>query len=262
MPKFKLLTVQADAKTVKGERAGYITAVLYLAPSDLSGVNLCAMAKLADCEIPCLNVSGRGEMAAGGNLTHEMLRSGTRTNTVQLARLRKAKLFNDRPSYFMLILAQDIAKFVHYARKLGLIPCIRLNGTSDIRWEDIATYNWWPAATVDHIFGHFPTVQFYDYTKLPNRRRALGIPNYKLTFSYSHAPAFAPIVVKALQTYGNAVNFAAVFAGKKLPEFFLGRRVINADSSDLLFLDEPGVVCGLTAKGTAKKNPTSFVVPA
>ena len=55
--------------------------------------------------------------------------------------------------------------------------------------------------------------------------------------------------------------YAAVFAGKTLPAHFLGRDVINGDESDLRFLDKPGVVVGLIAKGKARRNPGTFVVP-
>lgn len=36
-----LLNIDANAKTVKGQSRGYMTAVLYLAPHTLSGTNLC-----------------------------------------------------------------------------------------------------------------------------------------------------------------------------------------------------------------------------
>src|SRR5437899_7266020 len=41
-PQLKLLSISNDAKTVKGERKGYLTGILYLAPADTAGVgNLC-----------------------------------------------------------------------------------------------------------------------------------------------------------------------------------------------------------------------------
>ena len=45
----------------------------------------------------------------------------------------------------------------------------------------------------------------------------------------------------------------------KLPEVYMGREVINADEHDLRFLDPKGVICGLKAKGRAKKDTTGFV---
>ena len=50
----KLLSIDTNAKTVKGQKQGYLTGILYMAPSDISGVNLCPMAKIAQCEKACL----------------------------------------------------------------------------------------------------------------------------------------------------------------------------------------------------------------
>jgi hypothetical protein len=253
--KFQLLNVDSNAKTVKGQARGFMTGVLYLSPSDTSGVQLCPMAALAACEAGCLNTAGRGGMSPGNAQFTTDSGAVLPDNTVQRARLRRTAMFNNQRDAFMHRLYDEVCALVRKAERKGLVPVVRLNGTSDIRWEDI------PCLTAQHIFALFPEVQFYDYTKIPNRRRALGIPNYHLTFSYSHAPAYAPVVVKALQTYGNAVNYAAVFAGA-LPDYFLGRAVINGDESDLRFADETGVVVGLTAKGRAKRDTGGFVVRA
>jgi hypothetical protein len=53
------------------------------------------------------------------------------------------------------------------------------------------------------------------------------------------------------------MNVAMVF--DKLPDTYMGRPVINADDTDLRFLDPRGVICGLKAKGRAKKDTTGFV---
>lgn len=253
--KYELLNIDANAKTIKGQTQGYATAILYLTPADGADpdVNLCSMADLAGCDIPCLNTAGRGGMSAGNATFKTPGGVDAPDNSVQRARLRRTLWFIQDREGFMRQLSREIAYFVAWAHRKGLIPCIRLNGTSDIRWEDI------PVDCAPNIFAAFPAIQFYDYTKIPNRRRALGIPNYHLTFSYSHRPQFAPIVLKAIQTYGDRVNYAAVFAGK-LPEFFLGRPVLSGDESDLRFLDPAGVVMGLTAKGRAKRDASGFVV--
>ncbi len=264
--KLQLLTT-GNQKTVKGESIGYMTGVLHLAPFNLSGVNVCPMAELAGCVRACLNTAGRGGIAKGGMVTYDTLTDGSRTNTVQAARLRRTRMYlTDRPA-FMAALVRDIHKLAIAAKRAGMVPAIRLNGTSDIRWEDIEL----PAVTfrnggvlisspaLPNIFARFKGVQFYDYTKIPNRRRALDVANYHLTFSYSHRPEFAGIVAKALETYGDRVNFAAVFA-KALPAAFLGRDVISGDDTDLRFLDRTGAVVGLTAKGRAKRDTSGFVV--
>ena len=45
----KLLNIDQNAKTVKGQKQGFLTAVMYLAPYLASGVNVCPMAELAGC---------------------------------------------------------------------------------------------------------------------------------------------------------------------------------------------------------------------
>lgn len=251
--KFQLLNVDANAKTVKGQSQGFMTGVLYLTPADGSGVNVCPSAVRAGCDISCLNTAGRGGMSAGNATFTTPGGVVLPDNSVQQARLRRTLWLLNSPADFMLQLIGEINAFVNKARRKGLVPVVRLNGTSDIRWEDF------PVNPAPHIFAVFPDVQFYDYTKIPNRRKALGIPNYHLTFSYSHRSQFAPIVVKALQTYGSGVNYAVVFRDS-LPDTFLGRTVVSGDDSDLRFLDEPGVVVGLKAKGRAKRDNSGFVV--
>jgi hypothetical protein len=251
----KLLNVDANAKTIKGQKRGYMTAVLYLSPGNLSGTELCAMSTLAGCRTACLSTAGRGGIAAGSKTFTAPNGDTLPDNAIQHARLARTQLFLTNRDAFMAQLVREIRAFIARAKRLGLIPVIRLNGTSDIRWEDI------PVEGKANIFELFPRVMFYDYTKIPNRRRAIGVKNYRLTFSYSHEPMFAPIVARAVATYGASVNYAAVFAGKTLPAHFLGRAVVNGDESDLRFLDKPGVVVGLTAKGKARSKPGSFVVP-
>ena len=254
----KLFNLDTNAKTVKGRSVGYATAILYLAASDASGVQLCPMSALARCDAPCLLTAGRGGMAKG-NAT--FISPGGRElpdNTVQRARLRRTELFLTDPDAFFAQLCRELEKFIATLPD-DLVPCVRMNGTSDIRWEDLTVPH--RGTVYENIFAAFPDVQFYDYTKIPNRRRALNIPNYHLTFSYSGVSDFAPVVLQAMRTYGSKVNYAVVFRGTP-PEYFLGRRVVNGDESDLRFLDERGVVVALKAKGRAKKDTSGFVIAA
>ena len=149
-----LLAIDGNAKTIKGQKKGFKTAILYLTPANGSGENLCAMAAIAQCDAPCLNTAGRGAMS-----------------NVQLGRLRKTLFFLQYREEFLTLLRKEIKRCVNSIKNDGFEPVIRLNGTSDIRWENYG------------IPQEFPEVQFYDYTKLVNRR---NIPsNYDLTFSYS-----------------------------------------------------------------------------
>lgn len=234
-----ILSTSADAKTIKGQVHGYLTGILYLAPSDISGVQLCPFAKLAGCEVACLYSAGRGAFS-----------------NVQLARINKAHLFNHDRDAFMMHLVYSIKKVIKDAIKQGLIPVIRLNGTSDIQFEKIAL-------TVDHIdykniFEVFPQVQFYDYTKIPTRS---NIPsNYDLTFSYSGVDTFQPVWNKAFKNT-ELSRFAVVFSSRdRMPASFASMPVVDGDSTDLRFLDKSNVVVGLYAKGKAKKDDSGFVV--
>jgi hypothetical protein len=234
-----ILSTSADAKTIKGQVHGYLTGILYLAPSDISGINLCPLATLAGCEVACLYTAGRGAFS-----------------NVQLARINKAKLFNHDREAFMLSLVYSIKKVIRDALKQGLIPVIRLNGTSDIQFEKISLVV--DGINYKNIMEVFPQVQFYDYTKIPTRS---NIPtNYDLTFSYSGVESFQPVWQKALKN-DELKRFAVVFSKRDaMPTQFAGMNVIDGDSTDLRFLDKSNVIVGLYAKGKAKQDKTDFVV--
>src|SRR5215510_6649537 len=108
MATFKLLNVDTNAKTVKGQARGFMTAVLYLAPSDLSGVQLCPMAELAGCNAGCLNTAGRGGMAVAGATVAAPNGDRVPDNSVQRARLRRTAQFNSDRDAFMVELAREI----------------------------------------------------------------------------------------------------------------------------------------------------------
>ena len=252
----KLLNLDHNAKTVKGRRLGFVTAILYLSPSDTSGVEYCPMARLADCRADCLNTAGRGGMAKGNATMIAPNSNRIPDNAVRRARLARSALFNTDREAFMARLVRELEYAKVYARRKRRKLVVRLNGTSDIRWESISVTR--RGILYPHIFAAFPKLQFYDYTKLPNRRVS-GIRNYHLTFSYSHSPEFSPYVLKALDYYGAAVNFAVVFRGPA-PRYFLGRTVVDGDDSDLRFLDSPGVVVALRAKGRARRSSSQFIV--
>jgi|APGre2960657404_1045060.scaffolds.fasta_scaffold16128_1 hypothetical protein len=238
----KTLLTRGNPKILKGTKRGYITFILHLAPASVSGYNVCAMAT-DGCKLACLNTAGRGGIPNSKAVT-VIARHGEVTvpNVIQAARIAKTVwFFQDRAS-FMAQLVKEIAAGIAYAERQGLIPVFRLNGTSDIRWE---------AVEVDghaNIMEMFPTVQFYDYTKLVNRK---ALPaNYRLTFSLAENNDMA--------AWASGLNVAAVFKGK-LPATFMGRSVIDGDETDLRFLDPVGVVVGLKAKGKAKRDTTGFV---
>ena len=237
-PLFQKLPTQLftfdNGKTPKGEKQGYLTAIMYLAPSDLSGYLVCAFARLAQCELPCLNTVGRG-----------------RFDNTQKARIRKTLMFHQFRDEFNILLISEMNRALRKAERMGLTLVYRLNGTSDIPWEnEIIGYGL-------TIFEMFPKVQAYDYTKAPTRHKLPD--NYHLTFSYSGVDSFRPIVAKWENKQTNQ-NIAVVFGHHTMPVVFDNREVVNGDASDLRFLDGHNVVVGLTAKGNAKKDTTGFVV--
>ena len=233
-----MLSIDTNAKTIKGQQYGYMTGVLYLAPYKLSGYNVCAMAEIAECHIPCLNSAGRGAF-----------------NSVQAARIRKTKLFfEDRPAFFAELIP-SIRSLIRKAKAAGLIPLCRLDGTSDIKWENVEFE--YEDSYYINIFEMFPDLQFYDYTKIPNRM-VDHIPNYDLTFSYSGVVAFQPYVRKAIDA---GYRIAVVFRKREdIPAEFLGTTCVDGDDSDLRHEDPHGVVVALYAKGKAKHDTSGFVI--
>ena len=235
----KLLGLDTNAKTIKGEKYGIKTAILYLVPANGAGPNLCPMAGKAGCREACLFTAGRGAMS-----------------NVMLSRLRKTLYFNQHREAFMLQLHREIAALQRRAKREGWKLVIRLNGTSDIRFESI------PVAGKRNIFEAFPRVQFYDYTKIPNRR---DIPrNYDLTFSYSGAPEYAPYVSRAIES---GQRIAVVFRNRAIVESmlangesFMGLPVVDGDDSDIRHRDPKGAIVALYAKGKAKRDTSGFVV--
>mgnify|MGYP003345307574 CR=1 FL=1 len=223
----KLLS-EANPKIQKGAKLGYLTFILHLAPGDLSGKEVCPK-RTAGCTLACLNTAGRGGM----------FRKGETTNVIQQARIRKTKWFFSDRDAFLVQLKKEIRAGIAKARKLGLIPVFRLNGTSDLSWEKYG------------VIQEFPDIQFYDYTKVLGRKVS-HLPNYHLTFSA--AESNMADVKKAMD---QGMNIAMVF--DKLPHTYMDRSVFDADDTDLRFLDPKGVICGLKAKGRAKKDTSGFV---
>jgi len=237
-----LLSISSDAKTVKGEKAGYLTGILYLAPGTLAGVgNMCVNASKG-CALSCLVNAGRAAMF----------------KNINKSRVMKTRFLHENRNAFIALLLKDVAKLTRKANRLGLTPALRLNGTSDLPVENLFKV----------IFETFPTLTVYDYTKSLKRAIAWGKgelpPNYHLTFSLSETNrAQAAIALRA------GVNVAAVThgfqVGEQIPFDGLTVETLDGDKSDLRFLDSPafngqGRFIILKAKGPAKKDATGFVL--
>jgi hypothetical protein len=141
------------------------------------------------------------------------------------------------------------------ADRENLIPVFRLNGTSDIQWENIKIRD------DKNVFQLFPDLQFYDYTKIVNRFDKKLPINYNLTFSYSKEEDYynGQIDNLSIKLLKKDINVAVVFRNE-LPKTYLGFPVVNGDESDLRFNDYRGVIVGLKSKGDAKKDDSGFVI--
>jgi len=226
-----LLTTN-NHKTVKGEKLKYKTLILYMAPykQNSKGVNLCPHAS-EGCSKACLFKSGFGGIYAG----------------VEQGRINKTEWFLADRKGFMLQLVKEIQSAIKKYSNDWIVT-IRLNGTSDIRWEKIIIENGL------NIFQMFNDVQFYDYTKNPKRFDIELPKNYDLTFSRSEDNHDV-----AMSLLAKGYNVAMVF--NRIPETYEGYRVISGDESDLRFKDPKGVIIGLKYKintGKGADNKVAF----
>jgi len=244
MPKFQfsgsLIRAGNNAKTIKGDKvSSYVTAILYLAPADLSGFgNVCPMAILAGCKDGCLNLAGMGIYS-----------------NVQKARINKTIRWFQNKDSFLNDLYSDITKFVAKCEKANRLPAIRLNGTSDIKFEN------YPVKGFANIFEAFPNVQFYDYTKIMKRAYKKLPANYHLTLSYSDAnQSYALSAIQAHKKTG--VNLAIVVRTKAQAQAYIAanKNAVSGDETDLRFLDKSNSIVVLYAKGKAKKDDSGFVI--
>ena len=224
----KLLNIDNNAKTVKGQKYGFMTAILYLAPSNQSGFNVCPQASKG-CKRACLYTAGHGAY-----------------DSVKQGRINKTLWYIQERKTFLDKLRKEINAFIKKAKSKGLVPCIRLNGTSDISWENTG------------LIDEFKSIQWYDYTKV--YKRALKFvngtlpKNYHITYSLNEDNK-----KQAFDILKKGGNISVVFR-KSLPKKFMSYKVVNADINDLRFLDPINSIAGLVAKGKAKNDYSGFVL--
>lgn len=240
----KLLTY-GNLKTELGEAQGILTAILHLAPANLSGYEVCN-GRTRGCTAVCLNSAGHGGIGA----TFDARGALVKTNAVQRARIWRTKRLFTKRAAFLSQLAREIAAHVRKAERLGMRAAVRLNGTSDL---EVETWG---------IMEQFPSVTFYDYTKRSDRMATYlqggMLPNYSLTFSRAETLRSKLDSMRVLEQGGNV---AVVFGGKSLPAEWNGYAVIDGTTHDARFTDPRNVVVGLLAKGKARRDTTSgFVV--
>ena len=214
-----------------------------------SGGAVCAFARMANCEIPCLDTAGRG-----------------RTNSVQASRAKKRELMLARPAEYRAKLIDGARAFARWCAPRGLAPHIRANGPHDDPLGSRAMARAVPECT------------WYDYTKYFNvaaqyaQGRFANTPNFNLTLSYSgaYSPNYGyqyrdSVIRTARENPG--LNIAVVFRDEStLAHYaarpFLGREIIRGDSHDFRtrYFDGDGKCVALIAKGKAKRDQSGFVV--
>ena len=84
---YKTILGESSAKTIKGEKIGFLTGIVYLVPDEV----ICPLAKLAGCFDGCLKSAGRGAF-----------------NSVQKARKAKTDFYYQNQKAFLLSLCADI----------------------------------------------------------------------------------------------------------------------------------------------------------
>ncbi len=228
----KLMGVDTNTKIIKNQKLGFLTGIIHMQPADVSGYTLCTHYEQAGCKKPCLVSVGRGVMGP-----------------VIASRLRKSWFWMEYRKEFESLLRKEIDSLVRIAKRDGLIPLVRLNGTSDIVYE----------RKLPGIFSDYPNVQFYDYTKSGSR---LGKTpsNYDLTFSYSANLSYQGEVIKAIN---NGSRIAVVFKNQDQVNHAINDKqglyihdkwfpLVSGDDSDVRHLDDNGVAVALYFKGSKK----------
>jgi len=223
-PPTKLLST--SSKSRKCREYGVLNEVLYLTPG------VFCPAATSGCLTACLGHSS-GRMAFP---THV------------IARDRRTALYFTSRETFLCQLKGELTSLAAQAKFLGLTPAVRLNGTSDLPWEQLHA----------DLFHDFPHIQFFDYTKIRSRMiRFLSSQawpaNYHLTFSADGKNEHAGAILAA------GGNLAAVFWPEP-PKTWWNYPVIDGDSHDARFLDPKGVIVGLRAKGLGCVDTTGFVI--
>ena len=223
-------------KNMKSEK--YYTYSLNFAHSDLSGFNVCPKANKLTEQEQNKNKSNCSSCCVGFNGFASIY------SDVMESRIKKTiSYYVDREAFYNQLI-HEIKLAVKQSNKKGLKPSFRLNAYSDIRHENNVIQD------NKNIFDLFPNVDFYDYTKLLNRKTP---DNYQLTFSHHNSDFIE--TTKALE---NGLNVAIVF--EKLPKYInvngIKYNVIDGDKTDLRLdekIDGQNVVVGLKFKGSKAK---------
>lgn len=230
-------SISETNKHKKSLKYGELTYSLYLAPGKTSGYEVCP-GRTKECSMFCLNESGMNTMTR-----HD------KGDVINDSRVAKTKLFFEHPEFFMGWLTYEIEAGMRKAKKLGYKFSVRLNNTSDISPVDFVLNG-------KNILELFPTVQFYEYTKVAARADLMKLyDNYDITFSYTGYN-----LTECQNMLLNKIRVAVVF--KAVPDNFMGYKVVDGDQYDMRYKDKKAVIIGLKYKRVRTKltNNIKFVV--
>jgi hypothetical protein len=219
--------INTSAKIAKSGLKGEMTYIVYLAPANLSGWEVCP-GRSPECTAACLHASGHNRMDQEGRIDG--------------ARIKKTKLFFEHREFFMNWLVDEIRAAKKKAEKSGMSFSVRFNGTSDISPEILKLNG-------QCVLDLFNDVQWYDYTKVANRFTKLSkYSNYDLTYSYSGYNW-----EECKNILDMKIGRVAMVFADKLPDTYLGYKVVDGDESDIRYEDERGVIVGLKFKRVRAK---------
>lgn len=203
-----------------------------LAAFELSGpFNLCPMASKG-CAAACLSRSGQSGM-----------------RPAQRAQAFRTAYLLANPFDAGLLIGNELRLALRKSARINL----RLNVTSDIRWERVSPRMMAVLAAAG--------VELYDYTAWSPEDRTES-DQYSLTYSAKESAHTSDDYLTGILSGGG--NVAMPFTtrrGEALPETWNGFPVIDGDISDERRNDPRGVVVGLRAKGHEwkKDNSAGFI---
>ena len=212
-------SVDSSQKVEKGKKENFQTLILYLSAGKNAGADICSYASTG-CRLACLVGSG-----------HSLIEKRAGKHVIDVSRIVKTWLTVYRKDIASDVLKHEIRLASARAERKGHKFAARLNGTSDLDFYE--------------IYESFPQIQFYDYTKNPDRA---PLPNYHLTFSYSQANKARITHYKQAQARGQAIAFPV-----RSDEFEQACELVDCfsmDTTDLRFLDKAGKYGILKAKQT------------
>jgi hypothetical protein len=166
--RIRLLTENTKLSKVPGVSGrGWLLRGLAMAPADVGGHEACYW-RSNGCTKAC-----NGLFSGGNNMP------GTRR-----AMIERKILFFERRDDFKGQLVDELTQFQRLADRQNMRAAVRLNVSTDIVWERIFR----------ELFGLFPRINFYDYTKASVRHRPELPANYSLSHSVSERSTYADIV--------------------------------------------------------------------